>query len=192
MQEEDIKFKITGHVLIKDKHTDEIILDAYNAINAETMSLSIVESLASQTSTGPVKSMVFGNGGASVSGVGTIVYLPPNITGLSATLYNQTYSKIVNNQDPADPNPIENNIVAGHVSGNLFSDMIVSCSLDLGEPAGQNSIDNATSLSDPYVFNEIGLVSYSGLLLCMIVFSPIEKSTNRSFAISYTIRYQMV
>ena len=136
--------------------------------------------------------MVFGNGAASISNAGTITYLTPNVIGATASLYNQTYQKIVNDQDSNNPSPLKNNIVASHVNGNLFTDVVVSCTLDAGEPNGQNALDNAVSLSSPYVFNEIGLKSYSGQLLSHIVFSPMEKSTNRAFQITYTIRLQMV
>ena len=191
MIDNDKIMKITGHVLIKDE-LGNILVDDYNAINAETMSLSIAESLASQTTTGPVYQMVFGNGGASISGTGTVIYLAPNITGLNAALYNQTYQKIVNNQDPSNTEPTTNNLVVSHVSGNLFSDLIVNCTLDVGEPSGQQALDNATNLVQPYVFNELGLTSYAGLLLSHIIFSPIQKSSNRSFSIIYTIRFQLV
>ena len=182
--------KITGHVLIKDD-LGNVIVDKMNGIHSENMSLAIAESISSRP-IGPIKSMVFGNGGATVSGVGTITYLSPNLTGINATLYNQTYSKIVNDLDSNNVDPTKNKLTVSHVTGNLFSDLIVNCSLEYGEPSGQNSFDTASSLSGTYVFSEIGLVNYDGKLLCMVVFSPIEKSTNRTFDITYTLRYQLI
>ena len=37
----------------------------------------------------------------------------------------------------------------------------MSCLLDYGEPSGQDAIDNATNADSLYVFDELGLVSYS-------------------------------
>lgn len=189
---DEAKVMVKGHVLIKDTHTGEVILDKDNAIHFENMSLAIAQSLASQTNLGPVWEMVFGNGGASLSGVGTVTYLTPNIIGANATLYNQTYQKIVNGLDPNNSEPLTNNIVVSHVNGNVFSDIIVSCTLDVGEPSGQNAIDNTATMSAPFVFNELGLIDYAGKLLTHVIFSPVEKSTNRSFSITYTVRFQLI
>ena len=185
------KIQITGHVLIVDANTKEIVLDKFNAIHFENTSLAIAQALADQT-IGGIQSMVFGNGGATLSGIGTVTYLQPNTTGQNATLYNETYSKIVNGLDPTNSNPALNNIVVNHVSGNLFSDVIISCTLGTGEPTGQDAIDNTSSMTGEFVFNELGLVNYAGALLSHIIFSPVEKSTNRSFSILYTLRYQLV
>ena len=185
------KLEVIGHVEIKDD-LGNILISKKNAINFENMSLAIAQSLASQTTSGPIFKMVFGNGGASLSGVGTVIYLTPNTVGATAKLYNQTYQKIVNNQDSNNSEPLTNNIVVSHVNGNLFSDIIINCTLDVGEPIGQNAIDNTSTMAAPFVFNEIGIVDYAGALLTHVIFSPVEKSTNRSFSIVYTIRIQMV
>ena len=55
----------------------------------------------------------------------------------------------------------------------------VSCLLDYGEPAGQDATDNATNADSLYVFDELGLVSYSasgqGRLLTHVIFHPVQK-----------------
>lgn len=186
------KVKVTGHLLIKDAVTGEVILDKMNAIHFENLSLAIAQSLARLSTLGPIYQMAFGNGGSTVSGAGTVTYLTPNTTGASAQLYNQTYAKIVNNQDSNNTDPAKNFITVSHVNGNLFSDCIVQCTLNTGEPSGQSAIDNTTNLDSPYVFDEIGLKDYAGQLITHVIFSPVEKSTNRSFSITYTVRIQLV
>jgi len=189
--EEKASLKITGHILIKDDETGEIILDKLNALHPENMSVAVAQSLAHMAS-GPIEFLNFGNGGATVSGIGTVTYLSPNTVGASATLYNQTYQKIVDGLNVNNLDPTRNNIVVSHVTGNLFSDIIVSCILDTGEPNGQDAFDNSTNMNAEFVFNEIGLQTYGGLLISHAIFSPVQKALNRIFNITYTIRIQLV
>ena len=142
--------------------------------------------------------MVFGNGAATVSGVGTITYLPPNVTGQSAQLYNETFYKTVNDNSQSDTDSTLNYITVAHTTGATYTDVIVTCTLALGEPAGQDAFDNSANLSGPYVFNELGLKAYNssgpdtGLLLTHVIFSPVTKSLNREIEVVYTIRIQTV
>lgn len=183
--------KILGFIKIVDVETNEVVLDVENAINPENMSVALAESLGHKPG-GPIDLMVFGNGAASTSGVGTITYLQPNTVGENAALYNQTYSKIVDDNNVSNIDPTRNNMVISHVTGNLFTDIIISCYLDNGEPVGQNATDNTNNINAPFVFNEIGLVNYDGLLLTHAIFSPVEKSLNRIFNITYTLRIMSV
>lgn len=190
------QIKVTGHLLIQDADTGETIVDKNNAIHFENMSLAIAQSICRE-GVGAIRSMAFGNGGSTLSGVGTVTYFSSNTTGAAASLYNETYSKIVNSYDTANSDVTKNNLVVSHVTGNLFSDIIINCTLAYGEPSGQGAIDNTTNVSGTYVFDEIGIVAYNnagqdGNLLTHIIFSPVEKSTNRSFVITYTIRIQLI
>jgi hypothetical protein len=200
--QEHIPGQITGHILITDLDTQEVLVDTHNAINWENFSLSLANTLAHEPR-GWIQDMVFGNGGATVSGTGVISYRPPNIIGQSAALYNQTYSKVVNNKDetPLDLDPAHNLTTVNHVVGTYYSDVVVTCTLSLGEPAGQEAFDTATNFTSDYVFNELGLRAFSdlgpgtltggpGLLLTHAVFSPIQKSLNRQIQIVYTLRLQ--
>ena len=194
--EETGKLKFTGHLLIQDAVTGETVIDKSNAIHFENASLAIAQSLCRKPA-GPIRSMAFGNGGSTLSGVGTVTYFSPNTTGASSTLYNQTYSKIVNDQDSNNIDPIKNKLTVSHVNGNLFSDIIINCTLEYGEPLGQGAIDNTTNINSDFVFDEIGIIAYDnagqdGQLITHVIFSPVEKSTNRSFVITYTIRCQLV
>lgn len=193
----DSKLFVEGHVLIKDLQTGEILVDKKNAINYENFSISLARTISNRPD-GYIQDMVFGNGAATVSGTGTITYLPPNVVGLSAQLYNQTYAKCVNDMSPLNTDPTSNFITTAHVSGTTYTDVIVTCNLGVGEPAGQDAFDTATSLAGPYVFNELGLKGYdangpaTGRLLTHVIFSPVQKSLNRQISIVYTIRIQTV
>ena len=85
---------LQGHIKIHNPETGEIFVDKRNAIHYENMSLALAESLANQGE-GFVNSMVFGNGGTSVDPTGIITYLSPNSTGTNASLYSQTYTKVI-------------------------------------------------------------------------------------------------
>ncbi len=188
---------IKGHVLIKDANTGEILVNKYNAINYENFSISLARTIANRPDSW-IQDMVFGNGAATVSGTGTITYLPPNVVGTSAQLYRETYGKCVNDMSPLNTDPTANYITTTHTSGTTYTDVIVTCNLGVNEPAGQEAFDTATTLSGPYVFNELGLKAYDargplqGRLLTHVVFSPVQKSLNRQLAIVYTIRIQTV
>lgn len=188
---ENTTLKVTGHLLIKDKSTDEVILDKSNAIHFENFSLAVARSIANK-STGPIEKIYYGNGGSTVNGIGEITYLPANTVGQSADLYNATYSKIVDDENVSNPDPSNNKMEISHVSGNLFSDVIVTTTLDFGEPTGQENFDTSSSTENSYVFDEIGLKDYAGNLLTHVIFSPVEKSLNRQIVIVYTIRTQLV
>ena len=193
--QEKISGQITGHIKITDCISKEILLDTHNAINWENFSLSLANTLANEPR-GWIQEMAFGNGGATVSGTGVISYKPPNIIGQSAALYNETYAKVVNNKSALDLDPTKNYTQVAHVTGTYYSDVVVTCTLDLGEPAGQEAFDTTTNIQSNFVFNELGLRAYSeaganlGLLLTHAVFSPIQKSLNRQIEIVYTLRLQ--
>jgi hypothetical protein len=81
-----------------------------------------------------------------------------------------------------------------HISGATYSDILVSCLLDYGEPLEQEAFDNSQDLSGNFVFDELGLKAYSptgtGKLLTHVIFHPVQKSLNRLLQIDYTIRIQ--
>jgi len=141
--------------------------------------------------------MSFGNGGTRIDQTGIITYLTPNVTGSDSNLYNQTYYKNVNPRDVLNNvDPSRNYMEVRHVAGTAYADVLVSCLLDFGEPSGQAAFDNATNGEGNYVFDEIGLRSYSasgpnmGDLLTHVIFHPVQKSLNRMIQIDYTIRVQ--
>lgn len=193
-----IGFGIHGHVKISDPDTGLVLIDKKNAIHYENFSEALALTV-SDRGYGTIYQMAFGNGGASVDNTGLITYLPPNTTGSTAALYNQTYAKIVDDKLISNADPTQNRMIVTHVSGKLYTDILVQCTLDYGEPAGQDAFDNGTNTDGNYVFDEIGLLGYWGTdgggnavtkLLTHVIFHPIQKSLNRQIQIDYTVRIQ--
>ena len=184
---------VQGHIKIFNPETKEVFIDKRNAIHYENMSIALAESLAN-AGQGFVYEMAFGNGGTSVDPTGIITYLTPNSTGTNASLYNQTYTKVIDDQSVNNLDPIRNKIETRHVSGTNYTDILVSCLLDYGEPSGQDAFDNATDETSSYIFDELGLRAYSaagtGRLLTHVIFHPVQKSLNRLIQIDYTVRVQ--
>ena len=184
---------ITGHIKISDPSSGEVYVDKRNAIHYENMSIALAESLAN-AGKGPIYEMSFGNGGTSVDPKGIITYLTPNSTGTNASLYNQTFTKVVDDRSTSNTDPVRNKIETRHVSGTNYTDIVVTCLLDYGEPEGQDAFDTATDTTNLYVFDELGLKSYSpsgdGRLITHVIFHPVQKSLNRLVQIDYTVRVQ--
>jgi hypothetical protein len=186
-------FHFEGHIKIFDPQNGEIFIDKRNAIHYENMSVAMVQSLGNQ-GLGTVFSMAFGTGGTVVDPTGLITYLTPNTVGVNSSLYNQTYAKVVDQNSPTNLDPVRNKMEIRHVSGATYSDILISCLLDYGEPTDQEAFDNSVDLSGNFVFDELGLKSYNpngdGKLLTHVVFHPVQKSLNRLLQIDYTIRVQ--
>jgi len=189
---------IKGHIKIHDPNTGEILVDKSNSINYENMSEAIADSLSSR-GYGEIYQMAFGNGGASVDETGVITYLPPNTTGQNAALYNQTYAKIVDDTSLFNTDPTRNKMTVYHTTGKVYTDIVVQCLLDYGEPAGQAAFDNSTQTDSSYIFDELGLLANYGTdengnvitrLLTHVIFHPVQKSLNRQIQIDYTVRVQ--
>lgn len=185
---------VQGHIKIFDPNSEEVFVDKRNAIHYENISESMASTLANKN-TGQIYQMVFGNGGSSVDPTGIITYLPPNTTGQNANLYNQTYQKVVDDNSAANTDPVRNKLTVLHTSGLVYTDILVSCLLDYGEPAGQQAFDNATDGSGSFVFDELGLKTWNGSasnlrLITHVVFHPVQKSLNRQIQIDYTVRIQ--
>lgn len=193
-----ISYKITGFLKIYDPNTQEVFVDKTNAVNYENMSEALADTLSNR-GYGQIYQMAFGNGGASVDETGIITYLPPNTTGQNAALYNQTYAKIVDDTSVFNLDPARNKMTVNHVSGKLYTDILVQCLLDYGEPAGQAAFDNSTQTDSNYIFDELGLLANYGTdnegnvitrLLTHVIFHPVQKSLNRQLQIDYTVRIQ--
>jgi len=182
-----------GHIKIFDPENGEVFIDKRNAIHYENMSVAMVNSLSNQGQ-GTIYQMAFGTGGTVVDPTGLISYLTPNTVGVNSSLYNQTYAKIVDQNQPNNTDPVRNKMEVRHISGATYSDVIISCLLDYGEPTDQEAFDNSVDLSGNFVFDELGLKSYNpsgdGKLLTHVVFHPVQKSLNRLLQIDYTIRVQ--
>lgn len=194
----NLGFSVKGSIKITDANTGEILVEKDNAINYENMSISLANTLSSR-GYGEIYQMAFGNGGASVDNTGIITYLPPNTTGQNAALYNQTYVKIVDDTSVFNLDPTRNKMTVTHTTGKVYTDILVQCLLDYGEPAGQSAFDNSTQTNSTYVFDELGLLANYGTdnngnvitrLLTHVIFHPVQKSLNRQIQIDYTVRIQ--
>jgi hypothetical protein len=185
---------VEGHIKIFDPDSDEVFVDKRNAIHYENFSESLAQSLANKN-TGHIYQMVFGNGGTSVDPTGIITYLPANSTGQNADLYNQTYSKVVDDNSATNTDTTRNNLTVLHTTGKVYTDILVTCLLDYGEPAGQQAFDNSTNLDGEFVFDELGLKTWNGSadnlkLITHVVFHPSQKAQNRRIQVDYTVRIQ--
>jgi hypothetical protein len=185
---------IKGHIRVTDRATGEVLVDKDNAINYENISIAMANTLSDQGN-GWIYKMAFGNGGSSVDPTGVITYLPPNTTGQNASLYNETYSKVVDQNSANNLDPTNNNMTVLHTAGMVYTDILVTCLLDYGEPAGQQAFDNSTNFNGEYVFDELGLQCWNGSttdlsLITHVIFHPVQKSLNRQIQIDYTLRIQ--
>jgi len=193
-----LPISIRGFLKIHDPNNGEVFVDKDNAIHYENISIGIANSLSNR-GTGTIYKMAFGNGGSSIDQTGIITYLPPNTVGTNASLYNQTYDKVVDDTNILNTNPSRNKMTISHLSGKVYTDIVIQCLLDYGEPSGQMAFDNSTSVNSPYVFDELGILGYYGTdnsgniltqLMTHVIFHPVQKALNRQIQIDYTIRIQ--
>jgi hypothetical protein len=194
MQTKDITgIHIEGHIHIHDPVEKLTFVNKRNAIHYENMSIGLAQSMTN-SGKGFVYQMAFGNGGTSVDPTGIITYLTPNTSGTNASLYNQTYAKVVDPTSITNTDPTRNFTEVRHVTGTNYTDMFITCLLDYGEPSNQVAYDTNANNENSYVFDELGLVSYSPtgspLLLTHVIFHPVLKSLNRLIQVDYTVRIQ--
>jgi hypothetical protein len=184
---------IEGHIKIHNPETGEVFINKRNAIHYENISIALAQSLAN-SGQGFIYEMAFGNGGTAIDPTGIVTYLTPNSTGSNASLYNETYKKVVDDRSSNNTDPTRNFIETRHVTGTNYTDVFITCLLDYGEPSGQQAFDNANDSNSSYIFDELGLKSYSttgqSLLLTHVIFHPVQKSLNRLLQIDYTVRIQ--
>jgi len=185
---------IEGHIKIYDPISKEVYINKRNAIHYENMSIALANSLSNNTTGGFVYQMAFGNGGTAIDPTGIITYLTPNSTGSNASLYNQTYAKVVDGASSTNTDPTRNFTETRHTTGTNYSDVFVTCLLDYGEPGGQTAFDTTNTTDSTFTFDELGLKSYSttgeSLLLTHVIFHPVLKSLNRLIQVDYTVRIQ--
>lgn len=190
---------VRGHIKIFDPESQEVFIDKPNAIHYENFSSALAYSIANKQQNF-IYEMVFGNGGTSVDTTGIITYLPTNTVGSNTNLYNPTYSKIIDDTAVGNLDPSNNKMTIAHIPGKVYTDILVSCLLNYGEPSGQQFFDNSQNINGQYVFDELGLRARSndgtggllstGALLTHVVFHPVQKSLNRLIQIDYTVRIQ--
>jgi len=190
---EQLNTKVFGYIKIVDADTGELILEKSNAIHPQNMALVLARGLAADSNAG-IFYLAFGNGGTFLNSSNFIVYRSPNTIGSTASLYHQTYQVQVSQSNSDTP---AGNTVTDSPSPNpaLTSMVNVTCALRANEPPASLTLpnqavsDNLTTdiTQSVYTFNEICLKTQDGLMLSHLIFSPIEKSANRAFLITYTL-----
>lgn len=198
MEDLQNRLKIRGHVAITDKATGEMLVNKDNAIHFGNMAWLVARALANDPA-GHINFMAFGNGATSIDPSGRIIYRSPNtqlVRDPSADLYSRTFSKIVDDNNPLNTDPGNNRIdvITSEVN---FTDLRITCTIDFGEPAGQEAFDTAEGLEGDFVFDELALFSFGstpseGTMLTHVIFHPVQKSLNRVIEIVYTLRIQIV
>jgi hypothetical protein len=190
---ENTGIHIEGHIKIFDPTSQEVFVNKRNAIHYENMSIALAKSIGN-SGEGFIYQLALGNGGTNIDPTGIITYLTPNSSGSNASLYNEQYAKVVDDRSSNNTDPTRNYIETRHVTGTNYTDVFVTCLLDYGEPNGQSAFDNTTNNDSNFVFDELGLKSYSltdqQLLLTHVIFHPVQKSLNRLIQIDYTVRIQ--
>ena len=184
-----LNLHVEGHVLIRDPDSGEVLLNRRNAIHRENMSFAIASALTNTVGinslSGFIATLAYGNGGVVIDGSGNITYNTVNVENSTAELYNQTWAKNVNFSIDDDA---DNNTTVLHTGGTTYSDVVITSTLDYGEPVGQDPLDDTSSQEGDFVFDEIGLVSQQGRLLTHLIFHPVQKSANRKIQVVYTVR----
>jgi hypothetical protein len=190
---------VRGHIKIFDPESGQVYIDKSNAIHYENFSRALASSVANKGQNF-IYEMNFGNGGTSVDTTGIITYLPTNTTGQNSNLYNPTYSKVIDDTAVANKDPGNNKMTVSHIPGTIYTDILISCLLDYGEPNGQDYFDVSQDLNNEFVFDELGLrgrsidgtsgLTSTGLLLTHVIFHPVQKALNRLIQIDYTVRIQ--
>lgn len=176
---------IQGFVKIKDKDTNEILVDTHNDVLYGNMSTALAHSLIGNSNSF-LYYMAFGNGGAYIGPTGTISYKPslggPGslIKNPTANLYNTIYVKKLSNDatDISSYDPLSRAYISSEDYSTNYEDIIIDVTLGYSEPPTsvssgyiqQLSIDNSTFVGtsstlqvtpNTLVFNEIGLFAGS-------------------------------
>ena len=183
---DQVYIPITGHVKIVDKTTGEVLLDKNNAIHPQNMARVIARGLAHEPNAWVFK-LALGNGGTHINSGQQIAYLPPITSGIGAQLYNQTYEEQIDEVDSATP--VNNSCISAASPAPALTS-VVTCTMELDstEPNSQQPTDtNVTNPDDIFAFDELCLKSQDGMMLSHIVFSPIQKTSNRAILITYTL-----
>jgi hypothetical protein len=181
-------FGIEGHITIWDPENGEILVRRRNAINYENMSIALANLLANESGlsgTYAIAEMRFGNGGTIIDGLGAVTYKSPNTNITTGALYNETYTQTV---DETITGSASNSVEVTHTSGELYSDVVVTCTLDYADPVGQDTLDTSVDMNGAYVFDELAIYTANETMLTHVIFHPVQKSANRKIQVIYTLR----
>ena len=183
--------KIKGHLRIHEEETGKVLLDVHNDIHPENFSIALANSLSNNG--GYITQLVFGNGGVRVNASNEFLYSTQQKIGNTNYLFYETYYKVVDQHSITDNlEKTRNYMTVSHVTGNVFSDILVHCTLEKGEPTEQNVLNNDSQIISEYTFSEVGLRTSKGDLITHICHYPISKTSNITLVFDYLLRIQIV
>lgn len=193
--EVNLKAKVQGHLRVIEKETGNVLLDQHNDINAENFSYAIASALvglngSDSKSSGCIRYMEFGNGGARVTSSNKYIYSVPQTVGRAASLYNEIESL---RRDLIADSDEKNFMNVTHASGNDYTDIVVHVTLDKNE-ANEGlgiSLDDGSIVTNSTI-SEIGLVTNGGDLITHLCFFPVQKTLKSSLIFEYLIRIQII
>lgn len=192
MSLDQIQTKISGHVKIVDKATNEIQLDKNNAIHTRNLAIALARGLSNELpdSSNRGKYQIFklklGNGGTYINSSDEITYLTPNVVDPNSDLWSPTYEEQVDARDVSTPSENSVTYQENPTPGNSVI-IIVTATIGATEPSGQLSTDTPGQLNSQFAFDELGLFTSDGLLLSHLIFAPILKTATRELVITYTL-----
>lgn len=186
---ETLKTAVSGHVLITDNQTGEVLVDKFNAIHPQNMATAIARGLAN-TPNHQIFKIKFGNGGTFINSSQKIEFQPPNTTGQNASLYRVTYEEVVDEQSPSPG--AGNSVVDSTVPLTTDSRVIITAVISANEAVNNLTDQSGNPVLEPegdYFFDELGLFTGgpSELMLSHLIFSPIEHTGNREITVVYTL-----
>ena len=196
---DDMGINVSGHILIRDKHTGEELVNKRNAIHYGNMAFIVAQAL-NRAPNSYINFMAFGNGATSVDTAGRVAYKTPRVTESlegGANLYSRTFFKVISD-DASNPDTTLNRIDV--IPGASYTDLVITCTLGFGEPAGQELFDSSVNNDGEFVFDELALFTApsdaalgidSSTMLTHVVFHPVQKSANRVIEVVYTVRVQL-
>jgi hypothetical protein len=173
---QSLPLEVVGHVLIKDD-LGNVLLDKGNAVHPQNMGRVIARALAHESNYF-INRIAFGNGGTVVDAAYHITYRTPNdgqapdTAGWRSTLYNETYTEIVDESnaqlgsDPFAPgaskptsDPAGTGVTSSKNSVNALQSVVtINMTLNPYEPNGQDINDlTQTNTESNFTFDEIGL-----------------------------------
>jgi hypothetical protein len=128
---EKVNFSIMGHAKIVGKQTGEVLREKCNAIHPQHMAMIFGHGLANENYS-YIYSLAFGNGGTYTDSTNRIIYNTPNTAGLSAGLYNQTYSEVV--ATGVTGNNDGNTVISSPSNVDLTTLVTITCTIAANEP----------------------------------------------------------
>lgn len=200
--QEVLKTTVSGHVLVTDRLTGEVLVDKHNAIHAANMATAIARGLANSPNY-QIYKIKLGNQGTYIDSTQQIIFRPTNTTSTtvdpSADLYNATYAEVVDEGDSGVGvgNSVTYTNVPASTNTRVIVTAVISSNEAINNPTDQGDGDSSLDPDGQFFFDELGLFTRETagtlldgtgeLMLTHLIFSPIEHTGNRELTIVYTL-----